>query len=151
LRPRSRRGHRSSTSARRGSPRLEVALEERERALARRAEELEGAERGLAEREEALAQRISEAAASADSESERLSELIAARSAELERREAAIKDREKDLATRERKLRRAAESAVAALLAEGTPEERPAASEAKPEVTFSEGIQALARRRQAAR
>jgi uncharacterized protein (DUF3084 family) len=116
--------------------------------LATRAAELEASERALAERLADVERREGELTTSARTESERVSDLIAARSAELEQREAAIKDRETDVENRERKLRRAAEGTVAALLGEGadqaaaTPQ-----SEPQPELTFSEGMQALAQRR----
>jgi hypothetical protein len=76
-----------------------------------------------------------------------VSELIAARSAELEQREAALKDREKDVANRERRLRRAAEGTVNALLGEVPDESLSQKQEPEQELSFSEGIQALAERR----
>ena len=88
---------------------------------------------------------------SAHEEADRALEALAARSAELEQREAALKDREKEVSSRERRLRRAAEGTVAALHGD-EPAEKQKAAEPAPELTFSEGIQALAkaRRRQGA-
>jgi hypothetical protein len=68
--------------------------------------------------------------------------------AALEERETALKARERDIKTRERRLRLAAEGTVAALHGAQPAASEPAAPEdASPELTFSEGIQALARRR----
>src|SRR4030095_14026515 len=108
-------------------------------------DELEEEQRALAERAAELERRENELAAGARSESERVSELIAARSAELEQREAAIKDREEGLAKRERRLARAAQATVSALLGEQADDSQPTREpEQRPELTFSEGIQALA-------
>ncbi len=129
----------------------EVALEERERALARRGDELEERERELARRGDELDGRERELVATADSQADLAATQLAARGAELEQREAALQDLERqlgdreNLGNRERRLRRAAESTVAALHGEAPEPERH--DEGQPEVTFSEGIQALAQRR----